>query len=180
MSFEDRKEILTIEGRGYALGEEFESASSSLSSLAELTYTDNTTLIPPKTYWRPWKKPTYQKGLFAKKDIKEGTLIGVYEGMVVTLDHVADYKMDNSYVRLDGSTYIGSRVGIYGRNDLRYANHQIKEYSNIEIGTDFECRATKDIKKGDELSWCYGPNLDNSHKEIDSPILLRILALKPK
>jgi len=142
MSFEDRKEILTIEGRGYILGEEFKSASS---SLAELTYVDDTTLIPPKTYWRPWKRPTYQKGLFAKKDIRKGTLIGVYEGMVVTLDHVSD---------------------------------QEEEYCNVEIGADFECRATEDIRKRDELSWCYGPNLDNSHKEIDSPILSRVLALQ--
>ena len=87
------------------------------------------------------------KGLFARRKITEGTVIGTYQGpKVFTDDEDGDHVLwieDE-----DGEIY-----GIDGQNELRYVNHSID--ANVVFEGE-ELLAMRDIKKGEELTHHYG------------------------
>lgn len=89
------------------------------------------------------------KGVFAKQDIKPGTLVGFFKGKILKATvndiHVIWYEDEKS----------GEEIGLLVRNRLKYLNHSKK--ANAEIGDDFGIRATKKIRTGTEVTINYGP-----------------------
>lgn len=84
------------------------------------------------------------KGLFARKRLRDGALIGRFEGTRTRRDgpHVL-------WVQLDG----GKEVGIRGENELRYLNHSRRP--NAEFRGD-ELFAVRNIQPGAEITFDYG------------------------
>ena len=84
------------------------------------------------------------RGVFAKRRIREGQLIGLFEGDSTT--------RNGTYVLwlIDED---GSEVGIRGRNALRFLNHG--DPANAEF-QDAELYATRNVQPGAELLIDYG------------------------
>jgi len=91
------------------------------------------------------------RGLFAKRAIPAGTVLGAYEGPRVTAD--ADDGPHVLWVWVDDETM----VGINGQNELRYVNHSTQP--NVEfVGP--ELTALREIEPGEELTHHYGEGWD--------------------
>ncbi len=90
------------------------------------------------------ESPIHGEGVFAKKHIGKGAVIGVYEGLRVEEDgpHVLWVESD------DGSFY-----GVEGRNELRYLNHSSNPNADFD---DEELTAVRPIAPGDEITFHYG------------------------
>ena len=108
------------------------------------------------------------RGLYATKDIKEGTKIIDYVGKIITKKktEVSD-KFDNSkpiYLFNLNSRY--DLDGDVQFNTARLINHSC--YNNCEYegkGLKLWVVAIKDIKKGDELTCDYGFSYDSDYKQ---------------
>ena len=108
------------------------------------------------------------KGLYANKDIKDGTKIIEYKGKIITKKKVEeDSKFDN-----DKAIYlfnINKRYDLDGDfkfNTARLINHSCNP--NCEVaGTGLKVwvYAIRDIKKGEELSYDYGFGYDEYYKD---------------
>ena len=98
-------------------------------SLAELVYVARSSI--------------HGRGVFAKRRIEKGTLIGRYAGPPA--------KRDGKYVLWVPKQR--SWVGIRGRNALRYLNHSSKP--NAEMAED-EVWAIKTIRPHQEITFDYG------------------------
>ncbi len=90
------------------------------------------------------ESPIHGKGLFARKKIDSGELIGRYMGPRV--------KRNGTYV-LWVEEDDGSYFGVSGRNRLRFLNHS--EVPNAEF-EDQDLYATRMIRPGDEICFHYG------------------------
>lgn len=140
--------------------------SSSDRLLNKFTYVAPSVIIPrPKWTFNFWGRPiSYefkqrQLGLFAKTDISEGTYIGEYEGLEVVF---REYYKSLTYVAWQRG-YEGDpldRPGILGDNWLRFANHQPEETANLKVGVDYSFHTKRDVSKGEELTWFYGPGVE--------------------
>ena len=82
------------------------------------------------------------KGLFARRAIKKGELIGTFEGPAA--------KRDGSHVLwiYEGDEYVGRR----GKNALRYLNHSKRANAGFE---DFDLYAIKKIRIHGEITIDY-------------------------
>lgn len=92
------------------------------------------------------------KGLFARRKIAKGTVLGAYDGPKVFTDdedgdHVLWIEDD------DGEVY-----GIDGKNELRYVNHSTR--ANVVFEGE-ELVALRDIAKGEELTHHYGDDWED-------------------
>lgn len=98
------------------------------------------------------KSPLHGKGLFARRKIAEGTVIGVYRGT-----RVEDGERDGDHVlwveQEDGGVY-----GIDGKNELRYVNHSVDP--NVEF-EEADLVALRDIARGEELLHHYGEDWED-------------------
>lgn len=83
-------------------------------------------------------------GLFAKRDIKKGERIGIYEGQQA--------RRNGTYVLWVYEDEGGKPVGRSGRNLLRYLNHSIP--GNAEFDG-FDLYARVKIKLDDEITFDY-------------------------
>ena len=107
------------------------------------------------------------KGLYANRDIKDGTKIIEYKGKIVTKKKVEeDSKFDN-----DKAIYLFNLNrkydldGDFKFNTARLINHSCNP--NCEVaGTGLKVwvYAIRDIKKGEELSYDYGFSYDDDYK----------------
>lgn len=92
------------------------------------------------------------KGLFARRKIAKGTVLGAYDGpKVYTDDEDGDHVLwieDE-----DGEVY-----GIDGKNELRYVNHSTR--ANVVFEGE-ELVAMRDIAKGEELTHHYGDDWED-------------------
>tara|TARA_B100001063_G_C16668632_1_gene505061 strand:+ start:114 stop:566 length:453 start_codon:yes stop_codon:yes gene_type:complete len=108
------------------------------------------------------------KGLYANRDIKDGTKIIEYKGKIVTKKKVEeDTKFDN-----DKAIYLFNLNrkydldGDFKFNTARLINHSCDP--NCEVaGTGLKVwvYAIRDIKKGEELSYDYGFGYDEYYKD---------------
>ena len=109
-----------------------------------------------------------RKGLFANKDIKNGTKIINYIGKIITKKQTDEnpkfdngkaiylYNLNNRY-DLDGD---------FKYNTARLINHSCNP--NCEVrgqGLKLWISSIKDIKKGEELSYDYGFSFDKDYKD---------------
>ena len=86
------------------------------------------------------KSPIHGKGLFAKRDIARGTVIGVVDGVPA--------KRNGPYV-----LWLSEEEGIRVRCDLRYINHSDKP--NAAYCDTLEVIALRDIRRGEEITHNY-------------------------
>ncbi len=92
------------------------------------------------------KSPIHGRGLFAKKKIRKGTRIGLYEGERVARD-------DTYVLWVEDGT--GGWFGIQGENDLRFLNHANEP--NAEFTGD-HLFAIRTISTDSEITFDYGPD----------------------
>ena len=106
-----------------------------------------------------------RKGLFADEDIKENTAIIEYTGEKITNEEADGRERIND---MAGTTYIFVYEdqsfcidGAVGGNDSRFANHscQSNMYLNFIDGHIYFV-ASRDIKKGEELTYDYAFDYD--------------------
>jgi len=124
-----------------------------------------------KTLWKSRKSSIHGSGLFARTDIKKGTRIIEYVGEKITKKESykrADQQLKKSSKSNDGAVYIfeiDDKHDIDGNvdwNPARLINHSCQP--NCEA-TDEDGRiwieSIRKIKKGDELSYNYGYDLEH-------------------
>lgn len=111
-------------------------------------------------------------GIFAAKDIPKGTRIIEYVGEKMTKaqsDKIADRDFDaNKADEKKGAVYLfelNKRYDIDGNveyNTARFINHSCEPNCETTIERDhIYITSIKDIKKGDELSYDYGYDIDD-------------------
>lgn len=114
----------------------------------------------------------HNKGVFAKKDIKKGTKVIEYIGEKITkaeAERRAEKQLEKSKNHtVDGGVYIfelNKKYDIDGKfpwNPAQYINHSCNPNCEVEnIGGHLWIIAIKDIKKGEEISYNYGYDLEN-------------------
>jgi len=108
------------------------------------------------------------KGLYAKKDIKEGTKIINYIGNIITRKQSDENpKFDNTkpiYLFNLNNRY--DLDGDVSWNIARLINHSCSNNCDYEgIGLKIWVTAIKDIKKGEELTCDYGFSYDSDYKQ---------------
>ena len=108
------------------------------------------------------------RGLYATRDIKEGTKIIDYVGKLITKKQTQDSdKYDNSkpiYLFTINKRY--DLDGDFNFNTARLINHSCDP--NCEVvgkGVKLWIESIKDIKKGEELSYDYGFSFDEDFKD---------------
>jgi len=108
------------------------------------------------------------RGLYATRDIKEGTKIIDYVGKLITKKQTQDSdKYDNSkpiYLFTINKKY--DLDGDYNFNTARLINHSCNP--NCEVvgkGLKLWIESIKNIKKGEELSYDYGFSFDKDFKD---------------
>ena len=109
-----------------------------------------------------------KRGLYASKDIKDGTKIIEYKGKIVTKKKVEeDSKFDN-----DKAIYLfnlNKRYDLDGDfkyNTARLINHSCNPNCEVAgVGLKVWVYAIRDIKKGEELSYDYGFGYDEYYKD---------------
>lgn len=124
----------------------------------------------------PWidvrNSPIHGTGVFAKKDIPEGTRIIEYVGERITkkqTDERADEQMEKHEQNHDeGAVYIfelNKRYDIDGNvpwNTAKYINHGCDPNCEVDIiRGKIWISSIKDIKKGEELQYDYGFDVDD-------------------
>jgi len=126
-----------------------------------------------KSEWAETKKSKiHNNGMFAIKDIPKGTKIIEYVGDVVDKKE-SDRRSDMTYEKAGknkehGSVYIfelNRKSDVDGDvewNTARFINHSCEPNCEVEIKSDkIWVVAIKDIKKGDELGYDYGYDIDD-------------------
>ena len=109
-----------------------------------------------------------KRGLYASKDIKDGTKIIEYKGKIVTKKEVEkNSKFDN-----DKAIYLfnlNKRYDLDGDfkyNTARLINHSCNPNCEVAgVGLKVWVYAIRDIKKGEELSYDYGFGYDEFYKD---------------
>ena len=108
------------------------------------------------------------RGLYASRDIKDGTKIIEYKGKIVTKKKVEeDSKFDN-----DKAIYLFNLNkkydldGDFRYNTARLINHSCNPNCEVSgVGLKVWVYAIRDIKKGEELSYDYGFGYDEYYKD---------------
>tara|TARA_A100001015_G_scaffold318820_1_gene439827 strand:+ start:2152 stop:2604 length:453 start_codon:yes stop_codon:yes gene_type:complete len=108
------------------------------------------------------------RGLYANRNIKDGTKIIEYKGKIVTKKKVEeDSKFDN-----DKAIYLfnlNKRYDLDGDfkfNTARLINHSCNPNCEVAgVGLKVWVYAIRNIKKGEELSYDYGFGYDESYKD---------------
>jgi uncharacterized protein len=108
------------------------------------------------------------RGLYATKNIKAGTIIIYYKGKLISKKETEkNPKYDN-----DKAIYLfnlNSRYdldGDFSYNTARLINHSCSPNCEVDgKGLKLWIYALKDIKKGDELSYDYGFGYDENYKD---------------
>ena len=108
------------------------------------------------------------RGLYATKDIKEGTRIIDYVGKIITKKQTEEsQKFDNSKpIYLFNLNKKYDLDGDVSWNTARLINHSCSNNSDYNgIGLKLWVVAIKDIKKGEEITADYGFGYDEDYKQ---------------
>ena len=116
-----------------------------------LKYTDTLEILPSTI-------PGGGDGLFAKVNITNGILLGVYEGFSYDTNETSFRLKRQTKYMLNIKKYVTEGVidkdyyieGMYGGNELRYINNDPLN-TNVYLNNDAEVHATTNITAGDEL-----------------------------
>lgn len=114
----------------------------------------------------------HNKGVFAKKDISKGTKVIEYVGEKITkaeAERRAERQLKNSKNHsVDGGVYIfelNKKYDIDGKvswNPAQFINHSCDPNCEVEnIQGHLWIIAVKEIKKGEEITYNYGYDLEN-------------------
>ena len=108
------------------------------------------------------------RGLYATKDIKEGTRIINYIGKLITKKQTEESdKYDNSkpiYLFTINKRY--DLDGDFKYNTARLINHSCNPNCEVAgVGLKVWVYAIRDIKKGEELTYDYGFGFDEGYKD---------------
>ena len=110
--------------------------------------------------------PVHGRGLFARRDIPTGTLIGHYDGTLTKRNgmHVLWVEADTGEngTEGDGETWLGYD----GSNELRFLNHASRPNGEMD-GRDLY--AMRDICAGEEITIHYGEEFEAFATRLDSP-----------
>ncbi len=158
-------------------------------------------------YIKVRKSGIHNKGVFAKRDIPKGTRIIEYVGEKITKAEADDRaeKVIEEHKKKEkkGSVYIfelNKKYDLDGYpnyNTARWINHSCDPNAEVDIiRGHIWIIAIKDIKKGEEISYDYGYDIDDFEdhpcrcgakncvgyivSEVDVPKLKKILAKKKK
>ena len=124
------------------------------------------------------KSGIHNKGVFAKKDIKKGTEVIEYTGRKITKresDKIAEKQIERSKKdKSKGAVYIfelNKKYDIDGNisgNPAKFINHSCdpNAETQIEDKKKIWVVATKDIKKGEEITYNYGYDIDNFEEHL--------------
>ena len=109
-----------------------------------------------------------KKGLYASKDIKEGTKIINYIGKIISKKETEENtKFDNKkdiYLFNLNNRY--DLDGDFKFNTARLINHSCDPNCEVEgVGLKLWISAIKNIKKGEELTYDYGFSYDKDYKQ---------------
>ncbi len=118
------------------------------------------------------KSGIHNKGVFAKRDIPKGAKIIEYVGEIITKaesDRRAESQLSQSENHTkDGGVYIfelNKKYDIDGKvkwNKAKYINHSCNPNAETDnIKGHIWIIATEDIKKGEEITYNYGYDLEN-------------------
>ena len=107
------------------------------------------------------------KGVYAKKDIPKGIKVIEYVGNIVSRDRIAEEQYSKSEKTGAGSVYIfelNKKQDVDGNvswNPARYINHSCDPNCRYKrIDNHIWIVSFRDIKKGEELSYDYGYDLE--------------------
>lgn len=130
--------------------------------------------MPDNKYCKVEQSPIHQRGLFATRDIKEGTDIIEYVGEKITKEESNRRALaweEEARKSGDGLVYIfelDDEWDIDGReyeeNIAKYMNHSCDgncEAINYEEEGEIWINARRDIKKGEELVYDYGYDMEH-------------------
>ncbi|HYD03309.1 MAG TPA: SET domain-containing protein-lysine N-methyltransferase [Alphaproteobacteria bacterium] len=125
-----------------------------------------------KKYAQVDRSGIHHKGVFALQDIPKGTVIMEYTGIIMTKEE-SDMLMDQTaekhrkdpekfaltYIfQLDDDRFLD---GDLPDNDAKYINHSCDPNCEVEIGKNSVWIITlRDIKKGEEITYNYGFEVD--------------------
>ena len=109
-----------------------------------------------------------KRGLYASKDIKEGTKIINYIGKIISKKETEEnIKFDNEkdiYLFNLNNRY--DLDGDFKFNTARLINHSCDPNCEVEgVGLKLWISAIKNIKKGEELTYDYGFSYDKDYKQ---------------
>ena len=98
----------------------------------------------------------HHRGVFAARDIKKDEYVIEYTGKKLTAAQ-ADRSQSDYLFTLNKTTFID------GKNTARYINHSCEPNCTVEIKRgQIWIKASRDIKKGEELVYSYSYSLDES------------------
>ena len=109
-----------------------------------------------------------KRGLYASRDIKDGTKIIEYKGKIVTKKEVEENsKFDNEKaIYLFNLNKRYDLDGDFKYNTARLINHSCNPNCEVAgVGLKVWVYAIRDIKKGEELSYDYGFGYDEFYKD---------------
>ena len=99
------------------------------------------------------KHKKYGKGLFAKEKIFQWEIIAVFDGKIYTAEKASLLPGDSPQNARDHAIQFARNKYRDSNGIARYANHSCN--SNCGIKDKFKIVATRDIEKGEELTWDY-------------------------
>lgn len=92
---------------------------------------------------------SYGKSLIATEDLPEGTIVEIFEGVIVSYNDVPE--KEKCYAIFVGE--INEDKWMLYKTNARYANHSCDP--NCFVGDDLKIITIKDVKKGEELTYSY-------------------------
>ncbi|MDD5193140.1 MAG: SET domain-containing protein-lysine N-methyltransferase [Candidatus Nanoarchaeia archaeon] len=116
------------------------------------------------------------KGVYAKQDIKKKTKVIEYVGEIISKkegDRRADLQFDEAKKNKEkGAVYVfeldkeNDLDGDVSYNPAKYINHSCNPNCKVSIRNKrIWIKAIKNIKKGEEINYDYGYELDNDYKD---------------
>ena len=115
------------------------------------------------------------KGVFAKRAIRSGAVLGAYAGRRYTLDEVTKAEWNNAltyFFELSDGTFIDGETG---GNPTRHLNHACEpnceayEARDEDGGLTVKFRTTRSIRAGEEIFLDYCLSIDEQDDSSDYP-----------
>lgn len=106
------------------------------------------------------------RGVFAKKRIRKGEHILMFNGPIVTSQQAMDMDMERFGKRLGNALQVGHDEYIYIEEPGRLVNHSCDP--NAGIKNDNVLVAIQEIEKGEEIRYDYSTTMDEDYPGMDN------------